>query len=169
MDHSQALRNAAKSVGAECVVYCYIYVDRGAMKKRAMKNRGRRHNSQPTCRWPARDQFDCCLESSTKPYLIVGWILSSRGGGVMARKPLQTGSNLCTWRRIGMTVHSTSGLWWLSRSCQPQLVRRAPLHHNQCDEPLFWVLQRVIKTKATTAHFFGCSVPCSTCYGIWRR
>jgi hypothetical protein len=47
MDHSQPMRNAAKSAGAERVVDCYIHVDRGMMKNRGKAARHGLHRDGP--------------------------------------------------------------------------------------------------------------------------
>jgi hypothetical protein len=83
---------------------------------------------------------ECYLELLTKKSL------SSRSGGVTVRMPSQTGSNLFTWRMIG-SFHTGAGGY-------PGIP-----NHNQCDESLFRVIKRIIRTKATVEYFFERSVP----------
>jgi hypothetical protein len=142
MDHSQALRNAAKSVGAECVVDCYIHVDRGMMK-----NRGRLHDSAYI--ETAQDHIRLMSRITDKA-------IFDRGMNLVPAEWRWHGENaFADWfQSVYLADDWDNGSFHAGAGGYPGIP-----NHNQCDESLFQAIKRVIRTKATVEHFFERSVP----------
>jgi hypothetical protein len=143
MDHSKALRNAAKSAGAEFVVDCYIHVDCGMMK-----NRGKLKKSAYI--ETARDHIRM-LSKITDRGIFDRGIMEI----VLAEWRFQRENEFADWfESVYLAEDWDLGSFHAGAGGYPGIP-----NHNQCDESLFRAIKRIIRTKATVEYFFERSVP----------
>jgi hypothetical protein len=142
MDHSQALRNAAKAAGVENVVDCYVHVDRGMMK-----NRGKLHDSAYI--EAARSHIRMLAKITDKAIFDRGMDI------VLAEWRCQGEHAFADWfESVYLAEDWEHGSFHAGAGGFPGIP-----NHNQCDESLFRAIKRVIRTKATVEYFFERSVP----------
>jgi hypothetical protein len=142
MDDSQAMRNAAESIGAEGVVDCYIHVDRGMMK-----NRGKLHDT-------------AYIETARNHVRMLSRIIDKEifdhGMDIVLAEWRCHGENaFADWfQSVYLADDWGNGSFHAGAGGDPGIP-----NHNQCDESLFRAIKRIIRTKATMEYFFERSVP----------